>query len=280
MYNLTGIYWIKNEGRYLPEYLEFHLMQGFDHFIFYDNGSTDGTREILEPYGDLVELRTYPDGLNISKNSWVMDYCIQEQAFKTRWLHYHAIDERLISPTGKSLPEMLSEYENYGGVSVAWQLINSSGHIYRPEGLLMENYFDAAKDPMYHIKTIFQPHLALQHAGHPHNFLYQPGLFSVTENHNAIYGAFSPDDYTMNKLKLYHYITLSKEEFEVKMNKGVLDRVECQDSRRPDVDFQWSLAHDIPIGRDESLFEWVEPTRAAILERYRHNPEILERINH
>ena len=31
MYDLTGIYWIKDEAPYLPEYIEFHLMQGFDH---------------------------------------------------------------------------------------------------------------------------------------------------------------------------------------------------------------------------------------------------------
>jgi hypothetical protein len=41
MKNLTSIYWIKDEARYIPEFIEFHLLQGFDYFIFYDNKSTD-----------------------------------------------------------------------------------------------------------------------------------------------------------------------------------------------------------------------------------------------
>ena len=49
VYNLTAIYWIKDEARYIPEWIEFHLIQGYDHFILYDNGSTDKVFEIAKP---------------------------------------------------------------------------------------------------------------------------------------------------------------------------------------------------------------------------------------
>jgi hypothetical protein len=46
MKRLTAIYWVKDEARYIPEWIEFHLMQGFEHFILYDNNSTDGSSNI------------------------------------------------------------------------------------------------------------------------------------------------------------------------------------------------------------------------------------------
>lgn len=41
---------IKNKRKYLREWLEFHLMQGFSYFILYDNESEDGMKEFLDPY--------------------------------------------------------------------------------------------------------------------------------------------------------------------------------------------------------------------------------------
>lgn len=39
---------IKNEGPYLEEWIEFHRIQGVEHFYLYDNGSADQTKDILE----------------------------------------------------------------------------------------------------------------------------------------------------------------------------------------------------------------------------------------
>ena len=61
MKNLTGIYWIKNEARYLPEYMEFHMLQGFDHFIFYDNGSTDDSINIRQSIIERLGINSFPN---------------------------------------------------------------------------------------------------------------------------------------------------------------------------------------------------------------------------
>ena len=39
---------MKNEGQYLEEWIEFHRLVGCEHFILYDNDSTDDTVEILQ----------------------------------------------------------------------------------------------------------------------------------------------------------------------------------------------------------------------------------------
>jgi hypothetical protein len=43
---------LKNQRRWLREWIEFYTMMGADHFILYDNGSTDFPLEILQHYID------------------------------------------------------------------------------------------------------------------------------------------------------------------------------------------------------------------------------------
>lgn len=40
----------KNEGLYLKEWIEYHLLVGIKKIYFYDNESEDNTKDILEPY--------------------------------------------------------------------------------------------------------------------------------------------------------------------------------------------------------------------------------------
>lgn len=51
---------MKNEKPYLKEWLEYHLLQGVEHFYLCDNGSTDGTDAYLEPYGRQRRDNIYP----------------------------------------------------------------------------------------------------------------------------------------------------------------------------------------------------------------------------
>jgi len=43
-----------NQGIWLPQWLEYHISQGIDHFIFLDLGSTDSTKQIFGHYSDYV----------------------------------------------------------------------------------------------------------------------------------------------------------------------------------------------------------------------------------
>ncbi|CAM9367557.1 unnamed protein product [Choristocarpus tenellus] len=40
----------KNMARYLPEWVAYHWVAGIDEFMVYDDHSTDGTRQVLEPF--------------------------------------------------------------------------------------------------------------------------------------------------------------------------------------------------------------------------------------
>ena len=52
----------KNEAPYLKEWIEFHLMVGFEKFFLYQNNSTDDYMSVLRPYIDsgVVDLTEWP----------------------------------------------------------------------------------------------------------------------------------------------------------------------------------------------------------------------------
>ena len=290
MYNLTAIYWIKDEARYIPEWIEFHLMQGYDHFILYDNGSTDNVFEIAKPYTDigLLEFRFYPLGLTEAKNFWLAKECCKEQRGKSKWIDFRSLDERVFSPLGRQLPSLLKMYDTFGGLAVAWEEFNFNGHKTRPEGLLIENYTQTCKDQGYHIKTIVQPEFALGFAGNPHNFVYEQGRYTVTENLHPVPGAHAPFDYGMHQIKAHHYNTLSEEEFNRKMNKGGLDHGPAQENiRREQAERIWKYMHgEDPefgtsiFGFNDQLLHWTPKVREAIWKRYDNLIHLLPEINH
>ena len=287
MKNLTGIYWIKDEARYIPEYIEFHLLQGFDHFIFYDNGSTDNLLEVISPYieAGLVEIRYYPELNGASKNFWLMDHCCIEQRGKSKWVHFHALDERLFCPDGTKVTDFLKDYEQYGGVSVAWLYFNSNGHLTRPEGLIIDNYTECYDDPLQHIKTIIQPEKTINHKDNPHQFHYEEGNIAVDENFTPVSGPHNPGKYSYKKIKLHHYLTMSKQEHFEKHSKGVLDGGRgTEDALRKDYEESWNRNHDkekYHFWNDNLLSERYSKTiKENILKRYLNKEYLLQFINH
>jgi hypothetical protein len=284
MKNLTGIYWIKNEARYIPEYVEFHLLQGFDHFIFYDNKSNDNLLEVISPYieAGLVEIRYYPPHVTNRNNFWLMEHCVNEQKGKSKWVHFHALDERLYCPDGKLLTDFLKDFEDYDGVCVGWEFFNSNGFNERPVGLITDNYITAMIDQHSHVKTIIQPQYTVSHHGTPHNFIFNQGKFAVDENFRRVNGSFNKEGYSYDKIKLHHYVTMSFEEFNIKMNKGLLDQVGKENVRRETAEAQWDAYHNINVNffKNDFLKKYSQIIKENLKKRYTGREFLLELINH
>ena len=50
LYDLAVVAIMKNEGPYLKEWLDYHLLAGVNHFYLYDNESPDNQAEVAKPY--------------------------------------------------------------------------------------------------------------------------------------------------------------------------------------------------------------------------------------
>ncbi len=278
MNKLTFAYWVKEENSYIPEWIEFHKLQGVDHFILYENGPAESLKEICKPYLDqgILEVRTYPKDVINRNNFWMMSHLVREQVGKTEWLHFGATDERVFSPTGGSLPDILKDYSRHGGLCVAWEEFGSSGHLKKVPGLITDRFTTTVKDTAQHIKTIIRPECVLNHEGDPHNFVFGPGFESVDENHIRVNGPWNnKNPYTFNKIKNHHYRTMSREEYDVKMNKGLLDHAGQENVRRYDAEQQWDWVHVRgEQGLNVELVVWSAAVKHNLRETYKDYPEL------
>ena len=77
---------VKNKRRWLREWIEFHLMMGFDHIIIYDNESEDEPYEILTAYVD-QGLLTYIPWPPPSIPPMPTTFATRTERFQYQWLH-------------------------------------------------------------------------------------------------------------------------------------------------------------------------------------------------
>lgn len=251
---LVATAWVKDEGSYLKEWIDFHLCQGFEKFYIYDNNSTDNTLEVLQPYIEKgqVEVRYYPEGLSGRKNFWVMRTTIDEFKDKHTWLFHHSIDEFIYCKNGIKVSEFLKGYEDFPGVVIPWRLFNSSGHVKRENGRIIDRFTKYVNDDSFHIKTIIQPKFTIDSVGNPHSFFYTAGEHVYSDKtvahrngHSGANGHFN--NYNLDDICINHYVTMSRDEFNIKMNKGILDfSSQEENARRSSAEQQWYEMHSKP----------------------------------
>ena len=209
----------KNEGPYIKEWIEYHKLVGVERFYFYDNDSTDNTKEVLEPYindgtviyhevpGKLQMIPAYRD-------------CISKYKNHTRWLAIIDMDEFIVPIEKETIPEFLKDYEKYPAVGINWVMFDSNGHENKPSkhgGLLSANYTRVgvnSKDRLQgniHIKSIINPKDVVTIVN-PHYAVYKGGAPAVTENFESVYGPWT-NVHSSVKIQINHYYTKSREEY-------------------------------------------------------------------
>ena len=120
-----------NEEDVLEEWLEYHLMLGVEHFWLYDDGSTDRSVEVLQPYIDsgVVEMvEGAKGGHYIPRQRAVHRELLNRAKGVTKWLALIDVDEFILPKKVDSIPEFLSEYEDQGmGVIIFWRIFGTGG---------------------------------------------------------------------------------------------------------------------------------------------------------
>lgn len=209
---------MKNEKPYLKEWLEYHRLQGVEHFYLCDNDSTDGTAEYLAPYikrglityikmtGINQQLSCYENTVNLSKK-------------QTRWLALIDIDEYLLPLTADNMQDFLQEFRDVSEVSLHWLNYGDSGALSRPNGLITEFFTAHGRKINHTVKSIVKPEkvIGFNHFGANH-YVKVNGA-SVNEYHKPV--TFMLDfNLSADKARVNHYITKTFSEFLHKKSRG------------------------------------------------------------
>jgi hypothetical protein len=168
---------------------------------------------ILESYlqSGEVELYHHPaKAKNQKELTQIQCHTIYNQALelarrKAKWLAIIDADEFIYPVKGKSLPKILKNYKDAGGVYVDYLFFGTS-HIDKvPEGMLiLECLNHCEKKPRAFGKSIVRPE-RVSHSTDPHRMWYHPPYFHVDTSFNTF--DWTPSKTSEDVLLLFHYFT-------------------------------------------------------------------------
>ena len=250
---------VKNEARYMKEYILFYQATGADRIYLYDNDSTDNLLEVLDPFikSGYVVYRRWPS--HTVQTAAYRD-AVRRTRRRTKWLALIDADEFLFSMKG-TMPEQLKAYEQYPGIGVNWLMYGPNGHDSRPEGLVMDaytsTYLDYNAGPNCHIKSIVQPKKVFT-VFHAHYPIYKGKGYAVGEDFvpldNRSKRAFSLKN-NHDIFRINHYCTKSLEDLREKCKKGRADG-------SPNADYDGLLRQlDYPQIEDYSIKPYADIVR-------------------
>ena len=153
---------VKNEAPHIAEWARFHADAGVAHIHVYDNGSTDGTVEVIRAaVGDLCsvipwdqKLRDARRGLEIHNQVLAYAHATRNFGGRYRWMSYIDVDEFLVPKQAASLPTALTHLEHCQNISLPWHMFGRSGHQVAPSGGVVQNYTLRNPDPMSDAKGL------------------------------------------------------------------------------------------------------------------------------
>lgn len=218
-HNLAIFTLFQHEAPYLKEWIEYHMLQGVEHFYLYNNLSNDNYLKVLQPYikrgqVTLVQWPYFdPDGASpyhwceMQKRSY--ENAMQKARGKYRWMAFIDTDEFLVPMKKDNVVEFLKDYEEYGGVVVNWVIYGTS-YVEKilPGELMIDNLVMRAPDTHQDnrkVKSIVKPH-RVEWWPSPHYCKYVPGYYAVDPSYNKA----DPDSQynenkPINKIRLHHY---------------------------------------------------------------------------
>lgn len=211
----------KDEGPYFAEWLDYHISKGVDRFYIYDNGSTDSTRQVLQPYIDkgIVEYTYFP---GYRKQIAAYDHCIEKHRFDCKYLAFIDLDEFIVPMKDSTIPEFLARFNNFAAVEINWLVYGSSGARTKLPGGVMQRFtrHSLPDHPLNRkVKSIVNPRRVYVMTG-CHEASRMRGFTSADANAQPLRRNFHDRQPLHNVIRINHYAVRSYQEFMEKQARG------------------------------------------------------------
>jgi hypothetical protein len=226
---------VRNEARYLPEWVAFHLLSGADHMYIYDNDSSDNTkfalsRFISEGFVTVIDWKHswFVAGKLDAQHAAYADAIIRFGQ-EWRWMAFLDADEFLfaVGEGGGNLSHLRTLLESlnaYPVLTAWWTMFGSNGHQQDPNGLVIENFPLHAPFPLLSAPKVICDPLAVKRIWSVHMFdtvLGQGVAFDERGRVVRLLGKrFWPSSSPYsNTLRLHHYYVRSHEDAKKKVRR-------------------------------------------------------------
>lgn len=122
---------MKNEAPYILEWVAYHRAIGFDNFLIYTNGCTDGTDQILSRLMQLgvVQHRDNDGWQGNSPQQWALDSALEEPVIRdAEWIAHFDVDEFVNVRCGNgTLDDFFAHVPEATNIAMTWRLFGHNG---------------------------------------------------------------------------------------------------------------------------------------------------------
>ena len=259
---------MKDEGSYLREWLEFHRLVGVEHFVLYDNDSSDDSREVVEPYvsSGCVDLIPWPNflaGANAQHLAYA--HAAVHLAGRVRWFVTLDLDEFLFSPIANDVSSVLHEYDDLPALGIFLRCFGPDGHEQPPEGLVIESYLTRLDDADWEsrqYKSVVQPEHVSSVVGARRFHQVIDETHGYDELRRALVANVG-DAHSSAKLRINHYATRSMQELRAKVARRYFGSEKNVELRRRQKFEQHAKLFDCAI-EDRDILRFVPELRERL----------------
>lgn len=214
---------IKDEHRYLKEWIDYHLGIGFSHIYFFEDYGSKSHKEIVRGYSQVsimtleeygIPYLTSPDGVHCHRQQILYEKAIKE--IECEWLAFIDIDEFFEFENGYNLKRLCEEYKDKDGVYLCWKTMTANGQVFYVDKPVRERFTEVGEqcymDNPWTFKSFVNMKVSGKHFRNIHNV---EGLYNTA-------GLRTHRIRTYKKAWLNHYFTKSWEEWCGRFKRGDL----------------------------------------------------------
>jgi len=216
---------VKDEFTGLLEWIAYHRVLGVTGFIIADNGSRDGSRELLASLARLgiVTMFDQPDVINQKPQLPAYEQILRNCVHNIDLLAFIDADEFLLplSPD-VNVADFFASYfndESVSAIALNWSNFGSSGEVFAEEGLVIERFTRRApiKFNVHHnFKSVVKPE-RVNHFLNPHFADLRFGRYIDALGNDLVlhpkHGNGVSAEIVWNGVRVNHYVVKSLEEF-------------------------------------------------------------------
>lgn len=218
---------VKNEQRYLSEWIKYHRIVGCERFYLYLNEGLEFEHyNVPTRYEKDIDLIRWP-GMIQQPASY--QHCLERFRDESRWIAFIDVDEFLVPHNFSDMPALLKNYEAFAAVAFHWYLFGSNGHQKYQPIPVVERFTRRQNRVNPHLKCIVNPKRTLRYHT-PHSFITAGGTVDESGyniGNNPLHNAG-----TCNVCQINHYVTKSIEECYERRSRPRADNGE----NRPDIE--------------------------------------------
>lgn len=216
---------VKDEFAGLLEWIAYHRVLGVTGFMIADNGSRDGSRELLSSLARLgiVTVLDQPDVINQKPQLPAYERILRSCAREIDLLAFIDADEFLLplSPDVNLVDFFASHFkdESVSAIALNWAIFGSSGELFAEEGLVTERFTHRAtvKFNVHHnVKSVVKPE-RVNHFHNPHYADLRYGRYIDALGNDMVlhpkHGHGVSAEVIWNGVRVNHYAVKSLEEF-------------------------------------------------------------------